>query len=408
MPVVQSPTIKPKAKARLTNMRTSIVALVDRPANKRKFIMLKSDGSPTTEEPTAKVDFEECVDEGNDPDDCAAVANAMPREETMPQEPTAASPTPAPEGAAAPAQEPAPTPAPAAPPDEAMALPQLTMPTMAKENILDTFAQLLPVLTALAQMTNDATTDDAAPMPVEFVNSLGDAMTIFTGMVDQYGVAKASPPMAGDPAAAAAEQAPAPAAKADPMMTGTAPAAAPVEEPGDGPASQRPGTHVEIEVANALSTLHKLGKACKTDKNTNMLTKVQQAFGSLVDAMRDDMGIAPLEVAPPPTPAPVMMAAPAPAVPPPAPPGAPVPLAMAAPPPAAPVVNKSSPSEVSKALDAMVPLARALASRGGVSNASSRDNAHAPIAAVKDAWPDDLSESAFRKQQQRMAPAPRG
>lgn len=181
-----------KATARLSGLRTQEVALVDHAANLRKWIVVK--GMTMTEAAEAtKKDFEECVAQGNDPEDCAVAEEEGVELAQPPGAPAGETTAKAPEP---PLPVDAPMPPADAPPADAPAAGGLALPGEVKQGLLDTLALLLDKMTTLAEMVNGATEQEGAAVPPELGQLLGETAMVFDGLVDQYapgGEAPAAP-----------------------------------------------------------------------------------------------------------------------------------------------------------------------------------------------------------------------
>jgi len=145
-----------EAKTRLTDIITQEVSLVDMAANLRRFIAIKR-------------------------------GEMQPADETTKDAPAA----PQPPAAAQPAPD-----APPAPTEKA----PLALPAAAKQTMMDGLAGVLEQLTAVATIVGEAGVDEAAAVPPELVQMLGDLSMMLTGLADQF----AAPAPAGEPEGEAA------------------------------------------------------------------------------------------------------------------------------------------------------------------------------------------------------------
>lgn len=189
--------------------------MVDLAANMRRFVVVKSaEGADGAAQKGAYEDVSECVDDGNDPDECEAMVemSAATKEQNMAENEKAekaeaekADETTKAEGD----MPPPPPPADAAPPDAPAppaetSAPAISLPSAMRQSMLDGLAMLLEGLTVIAEMVNNATVDEAAAIPPELAQALTESETLFDGLVQQFApaaeaAAEGAPAAAGEP-----------------------------------------------------------------------------------------------------------------------------------------------------------------------------------------------------------------
>lgn len=168
-----------KPTHRLTGISVDEVSIVDRPANQRKFLLIKQQQkAEEVKKETAQTGLE-AVD--------ALIAKFGP-------------PPPAAPAAAAP-QAPAAAPAPAAP-----ARPQLSVSPEFKAQMLAKLKAAQEKIGAIAQVLQAASEAPGAPVPQELMDALTQIAAMFAPQAPAPAPAAAPPPAAPAPAAAAKEE----------------------------------------------------------------------------------------------------------------------------------------------------------------------------------------------------------
>lgn len=79
----------------------------------------------------------------------------------------------------------------------------LKMPGTARQTIMDGLAQILDQLTGIATTVGDAEVDDAATVPPELMQALGQVGQMIGGLCDQFAATEEPAPAEGEPGAAA-------------------------------------------------------------------------------------------------------------------------------------------------------------------------------------------------------------